>query len=191
MDMLSNTQIQPMCWTVEDLDGLPDNSNRYEIIHGDLQMTRAPHVDRQDVAGAIYSELRGWSKRSKMGRAAFAPGVIFSPIDSVIPDVLWVSNDRAKALLDDAGHFTGAPEIIIEVLSRSQKGKERDRKTKLKLYSNQGVLEYWILDRELCLIEIYRREAGQLCKTMTLYAEDTLTSPMLPNFSCGVGLLFA
>lgn len=68
--------------------------------------------------------------------------------------------------------------------------KERDRKTKLKLYSNQGVLEYWIFERELRMIEVYRREQGQLVKTMTLYAEDTLTSPILPGFSCVVGALF-
>lgn len=182
--------IQPMRWTVEDLEGLPENGNRYEIIDGALHMTRAPHVDHQDVAGAIYSELRLWSKQSGMGRAAFAPGVIFSPTDAVIPDVVWASNDRADLLLDESGHFTGAPEIVIEVLSQSQKDKERDRKTKLKLYSNQGVLEYWIFDRQLRLIEIYRREAGQLVKAATLYATDNLTSPILSGFSCGVATLF-
>ena len=187
---MTATNIQPMRWTVEDLDGLPDNGNRYEIIDGALHMTRAPHVDHQDVAGAIYAELRTWSKRSKMGRAAFAPGVIFSPTDAVIPDVVWVSNERSNACLDDAGHFTGAPEIVIEVLSLSQKDKERDRKTKLKLYSNQGVLEYWIFDRELRLIEIYRRTQGQLVKSLTLYPEDTLTSPILPGFNYIVGVLF-
>lgn len=134
-------KIQPMRWTVDDLEGLPENGNRYEIIDGALHMTRAPHVDHQDVAGAIYAELRIWSKQSGMGRSAFAPGVIFSSTDAVIPDVVWASTDRAKLLLDESGHFTGAPEIIIEVLSQSQKDKERDRKTKLKLYSNQGVME--------------------------------------------------
>lgn len=177
-------------WTIEDLDGLPENGNRYEIIDGELHMPRAPHVDHQDVAGAIYSELRTWSKQSKLGRAAFGPGVIFSPTDAVIPDVVWVSNERANAFLDEAGHFTGAPEIVIEVLSLAQKDKDRDRKTKLKLYSNQGVLGYWIFDRELCLIEIYRRDQGQLVKVMTLYVADTLTSPILPGFSCVVGTLF-
>ena len=183
-------KIQPMRWTVDDLEGLPENGNRYEIIDGELHMTRAPHVDHQDVAGAIYAELRGWSKQSGLGRAAFAPGVIFSPTDAVIPDVIWVSNERSKQLLDEAGHFTGAPEIAIEVLSQSPKDKERDKKTKLKLYSNQGVLEYWIFDRELSLVEIYRRDEGQLIKVMTLYGSDTLTSPILPDFSCSIATLF-
>ncbi|EKU98878.1 hypothetical protein Lepto7375DRAFT_8211 [Leptolyngbya sp. PCC 7375] len=187
---MTSIKIQPMRWTVDDLEGLPENGNRYEIIDGALHMTRAPHVDHQDVAGAIYAELRSWSKQSGLGRAAFAPGVIFSPTDAVIPDVIWASNERAELLLDAAGHFTGAPEIVIEVLSQTQKDKERDRKTKLKLYSNQGVLEYWIFDREQSLVEIYRREEGQLVKVMTLFAADMLTSPMLPGFSCSIATLF-
>lgn len=187
---MSGIKIQPIGWTIADLARLPENGNRYEIIDGDLHMTRAPHVDHQDVAGAIYSELRAWSKQSQMGRAVFSPGVIFSATDAVIPDVVWVSNKKAEALLDNAGHFTGAPEIVIEVLSLSETDKERDRKTKLKLYSNQGVLEYWIFDREMPLIEVYRREQGRLVKAMTLYSEDTLTSPILTHFACRVGLLF-
>ncbi|MBX2864666.1 MAG: Uma2 family endonuclease [Leptolyngbyaceae cyanobacterium MAG.088] len=116
--------------------------------------------------------------------------MIFSPTDAVIPDVIWVSNERSKQLLDETGHFMGAPEIAIEVLSQSPKDKERDKKTKLKLYSNQGVLEYWIFDRELNVVEIYRREEGQLVKAITLYDSDTLESPILHGFSCRVATLF-
>ncbi|MEM1366643.1 MAG: Uma2 family endonuclease [Cyanobacteria bacterium P01_H01_bin.15] len=182
--------IKPMRWAIEDLEGLPDNGNRYELIDGKLHMTRAPHIEHQDIAGAIYAELRAWSKQSKLGRAAFTPGVIFSANDAVIPDVIWISNERADALLDSAGHFTGAPEIIVEVLSRSQADQNRDRKSKLKLYSNQGALEYWIVSPELTQLEIYRREAGQLTKVLTLFATDTLTSPILPDFTCAIATLF-
>lgn len=54
-------------WTIADLEGFPDNGNRYEIIDGELFVTRASHLDRQDVAGAIYVELRIWSLQSGVG----------------------------------------------------------------------------------------------------------------------------
>lgn len=183
--------LEQLRWTIDDLEGLPDNGNRYEIVEGELHVTRAPHWEHQDVAGAIYSVLRGWSKQSGLGQVSFAPGVIFSESDAVIPDVVWVRSERLETLLDQAGHLTGAPDLAIEVLSQSKKDKERDRKTKLKLYSAQGVLEYWIFDREHRAIEIYRREAGVLTLTMTLYTEDILTSPLLPGFTCSVGNLFS
>jgi Uma2 family endonuclease len=63
-------------WTVSDLEGLPENSDRYEIIDGDLFVTRAPHFDHQDTVGAIYTALRIWSQQSGLGKAAMAPGVI-------------------------------------------------------------------------------------------------------------------
>ncbi|MEM9538450.1 MAG: Uma2 family endonuclease [Cyanobacteria bacterium P01_E01_bin.42] len=170
-------------WTVDDLAGFPDNGNRYEIIEGELFVTRAPHWKHQDIAGAIYAELRYWSQHQGSGQAAFAPSVIFSDTDSVIPDVVWASSESLNTLLDDAGHLTGAPELVVEVLSRSASDRKRDYETKVKLYSIQGVLEYWIADRERRSLEVYRREAGQLKKVMTLYRSDRLTSPLLEEFS--------
>ncbi|MEM8642536.1 MAG: Uma2 family endonuclease [Cyanobacteria bacterium P01_G01_bin.54] len=177
---LSATRVR---WTVQDLEGLPENGNRYEIIDGELFVTRAPHWNHQDVAGKIYIALHLWSQQSGLGQASFTPGIIFTQNDSVIPDVVWVSNDRLAQLLDDAGHLVGAPELVVEVLSLSEKDKKRDRETKLKLYSVQGVREYWIADREQESIEVYRREQGILVKAMTLFEGDRLTSSLLPGFS--------
>ena len=119
-----------------------------------------------------------------------APGVIFSESDAVIPDLIWISQSRLAQLVDDSGHLTGSPELIVEVLSMSEKDKKRDRETKLQLYSERGVYEYWIADREEQAIEIYRRENGSLTKVMTLCKEDQLASPLLPGFSCEVETLF-
>jgi Uma2 family endonuclease len=177
-------------WTLSDLEGFPDNGNRYEIIDGELFVTRAPHLDHQDVAGLIYAELLRWSLQSNLGKPFITPGIIFSESDNVIPDVIWISHQRRSQLIDSSGHLTGSPELIVEILSNSEKDKKRDRETKLKLYSIQGVSEYWIADREQQLIEVYRRENGILKKAITLFKTDQLTSPLLPGFSCEVGPLF-
>lgn len=177
-------------WTIADLEGFPENGNRYEIIDGELFVTRAPHLDHQDVAGLLYAELLRWSIQSRLGKPYMAPGIIFSESDAVIPDLIWISHERRSQLLDASGHLTGAPELIVEVLSITEKDKKRDRETKLKLYSVQGVSEYWIADREQQAIEVYRRENGVLKKAMTLFKADCLTSPLLPGFSCEVESLF-
>jgi len=70
----------------------------------------------------------------------------FSESDNVIPDVVWASNERLERLLDEAGHLTAAPELVVEVLSPGKKNERRDREAKLKLYSVQGVHEYWIVN---------------------------------------------
>jgi Uma2 family endonuclease len=104
--------------------------------------------------------------------------------------VAWISNERLGAVLDDAGHLTGAPELVVEVLSPGAQNERRDRQAKRKLYEMQGVREYWIADWRLRQVEVYRREEGMLRLITTLLVEDTLTSPLLPGFSCPVERLF-
>ena len=117
-------------------------------------------------------------------------GVIFGDKDDVIPDVVWVSQEKYAVLLDQSGHLLGAPDLAIEVLSAGTDNEKRDREVKLKLYSSRGVLEYWIADWRKQQIEVYRRENGVLKLAMTLFATDTLTSPMLPEFSCLIAQIF-
>jgi Uma2 family endonuclease len=61
---------------------------------------------------------------------------------------------------------------------------------KLKLYSTQGVEEYWSVSRELQQVEVYRRENAILKRVATYKAADTITSPMLPGFQCLVQRFF-
>jgi Uma2 family endonuclease len=134
--------------------------------------------------------LRNWSVTSKLGETVQAPGVIFSDADNVIPDVVWISNERLATGLDEAGHLTIAPELIVEVLSPGTQNQQQDRETKLKLYSDRGVQEYWILDWQMQQVEVYRRETVILKLAATLFVSDRVTSPLLPSFSCSVARLF-
>jgi len=87
-------------------------------------------------------------------------------------------------LLDEAGHLTAAPELVVEVLSPGKKNERRDREAKLKLYSVQGVHEYWIVNLKEQMVEVYRREKAVLKLVATLYHQDELTSSILPGFNC-------
>ncbi len=180
-------------WTIRDLDALPDDGGwkRYEIIDGELYVTRAPHLRHQGVSGNIYFKLAQWSQHTQLGQPFLAPGVIFTLTDAVIPDLIWVSEERLKVGIDDAGHLTVAPELAVEILSPGATNVQRDKEIKLKLYSRHGVQEYWIADWQLATLEIYRRADQQLQHTCTLLSGDTLTSPLLPEFSVPVAQLFA
>ncbi|MBW4602351.1 MAG: Uma2 family endonuclease [Calothrix sp. FI2-JRJ7] len=178
-------------WTIADLELLAtDESKRYEIIDGELFVTRAPHIGHQDAGGGIYVELTIWSRNSGLGKAILAPEMIFSDADNVIPDVIWISNERLAQVVDNEGHLTGAPELVVEVLSEGISNERRDREAKLKLYSTKGVQEYWIVDWRKQQIEVYQRQNAQLVQVATLFANDIISSPLLPGFSCQVKQLF-
>jgi Uma2 family endonuclease len=183
--------ITPVRWTTADLELFAgDNRNRYEIIDGELFVTKSPHWDHQSSCINIGTVLKIWSDETGLGEVAIAPGIIFSDADNVIPDVVWASHQNLERLLDEAGHLTGAPELVVEVLSPGEKNETRDKQTKLKLYSVQGVQEYWICDYIQKKVEVYRREQAILRLTVTLFSQDELTSPLLPGFNCLVSKLF-
>ncbi|AGY60726.1 Uma2 family endonuclease [Gloeobacter kilaueensis] len=179
-------------WTIRDLEAMPDDGGwkRYEIVDGNLYVTRAPHIRHQRAGGKIFFELESWSRKAQLGEPLQAPGIIFTPDDAVIPDVVWVSSTRLAEGIDEAGHLIVAPELVVEILSSGELNEQRDREIKLKLYSLHGVQEYWIVSWQRETFEIYRRTEARLQLVGTLLAGDTLTSPLLPGFSTSVAEIF-
>lgn len=183
--------IDKVIWTIADLEIFPDSEEKYyEIIDGDLYVTRSPHLKHQQIIGKIAFQLENWLQKTGLGEIIIAPGVIFSQTDSVIPDLVWISKIRLAQLEDSAGHLTGAPELVVEVISLGTNQEKRDREIKLKLYSVQGVREYWIVDRFLKQVEVYRRQQAKLVLSATLFDNDVLNSPLLPDFEGNIALFF-
>lgn len=177
-------------WTSADLETLPENGKRYEIIDGELIVSRQPHWNHQYVCSKVFSLLDAWNTRAKAGTANCAPGVIFADDEEVVPDVVWISNQRLADAFSTDGHLHAAPELVVEVLSPGSINERRDREAKLKLYSRRGVSEYWIVDWRKRLVEVYRREEAQLTLAVTLYDSDMLTTTLLSGFTCKVADIF-
>ncbi|MBI3977443.1 MAG: Uma2 family endonuclease [Chloroflexi bacterium] len=173
-------------FTVTDLDLLPEDGNRYEIIDGDLYVTTQPHWYHQLTSGRIVAALMAWSDQTGAGVVAPAPGVIFAPDQAVAPDLVWTSQERVERILGADGKLHAAPDLIVEVLSPGRPNEDRDRVLKLRLYSRYGVREYWIVDWRDRTIQLYRREQAALQLVGTLTADDTVTSPLLPGFAARV-----
>ena len=184
------TAPHPWKMTSTDLRFLPDDNKRYEIIEGELFVSRQPGFEHQYTCLQTGVVLNEWDKRKQLGVTNIAPGVIFADDDDVAPDVVWISHERLAGALDAAGHLLVAPELAVEVLSPGSRNEQRDREFKLKLYSRRGVAEYWIINWMRRLVEVYRRENMALRLVATLYDNETLTTPLLPDFSCQVADLF-
>ena|SRR5256885_9186759 len=178
-------------WTSHDLEFLPDDGKRYEIVDGELYMSKQPRWEHQLISGELYTLLSTWSKQTRRGVANLAPGVIFDDDDDVAPDLVWISRERLAIALRSDGKLHSAPELAIEILSPGPSNEYRDREVKLKLYSRRGVLEYWVVDCKERSIEIYQRERALLALNRKLYADDVLESPLLPGFRCALSQLFS
>lgn len=177
-------------FTSADLALMPDDNKRYEIIEGELYVSRSPSFEHQYTCNRLGQFLANWNDLEDSGIVMTAPGLVFGDNDDVVPDVVWISRERLMKSVDEAGHLRAAPELVIEVISPGKANEERDRKTKLKLYSRRGAQEYWIVDWIRPQVEVYRRKRNRLALTATLLIQDQLESPLLPGFSCAVARLF-
>src|SRR6266550_5334980 len=72
-------------WTSQDLELLPDDGNRYEIVDGELYVSKQPHLHHQIVCGNVFALLTHWSNQAQTGMPIFAPGLIFADDDDVVP----------------------------------------------------------------------------------------------------------
>src|SRR5688572_16364 len=105
-------------YTSSDLELLPDvDGTRYEIIGGDLFVSRQPSLEHQYACLELGTALHIWSKSTDLGRTYATPGLIFAADDDVAPDLVWISHARLAAGRDQAGHLRVAPDLTVEVLS--------------------------------------------------------------------------
>ena len=113
------------------------------------------------------------------GRLFTAPLDVFIPGgDPVQPDILVVL-PASKARVELRG-VEGPPDLVIEVVSPSNRG--RDLLTKRALYARAGVREYWLVDPEARTIEILALDRDAFHLAVAASGDETPVSPLLGQF---------
>jgi Uma2 family endonuclease len=184
-----SVRVEPLL-TITDLEAMPDDGNRYELIEGEIVVSRAPGLSHQRVLGNIHVVLRDYLRQNPVGEVLLTPGVIFDEFNSAIPDAVFISQQSRRRIITGE-RITGGPELVIEVVSPGAENARRDRVAKRQLYGKHGVKEYWVADPENRSLEIYRLKRRSLALVQTLIADDEVTSSTLPAFRCKTSDLFA
>lgn len=117
-----------------------------EVIDNVLYMSPAPKYTHQRLIGLFFRNIANYVEEGKMGEVFISPvDVYFEDLLSAVqPDLIYVSNEN-KSIMNEDGYFYGAPDLIVEVLS---KDKKRDTVIKKSLYERAGVTEYIIANPE-------------------------------------------
>lgn len=177
--------------TNADLEAMPEDGNRYEVIDGELFVSSAPNVFHQIILTNFVVAFTDYLREHPIGRILPGVGVIFDDYNGVIPDLVFATHQRMRTTVR-GGRFQAAPEIAIEILSPGASNQRRDRHVKRSLYNTQGIDEYWLVDPENRSLELYRRDpSGDLAFETNLQQDDELTSALLPGFQVRVSALFA
>ena len=177
-------------FTYEDYLLFPEDGRRHELIDGEHYVTPSPITQHQKISGSLLVSLWTYVQQTKAGHVLAAPmDVILSDFDVVQPDLLFISKDRAAILTEK--NIQGAPDLLVEILSTST--RKTDEIIKRKLYEQHRVSEYWIIDPELETVKVYRLSAVntyERVEELSLEADNTLTTPLLPNWQFRLKQLF-
>ena len=186
---MSATTQQKTKYTYQDYLLFPNDGKRYELVEGERYVTPSPRTKHQKISGNLYGQLFEFVKRNKSGILLSAPtDVVFSDMDVVQPDLLFVSCGRESIITED--NILGAPDLVVEILSEST--RRTDEIIKRKLYEKHGVTEYWIIDPEIDTMKVFRLadKAYSQAIQLSLEAQDLLTSPLFPGWELPLQELF-
>jgi len=177
--------------TYEDFLQFPDDGRRHELIDGEHYVTPSPNTRHQRISGRLYLLIGNWLQEHPVGQLFYAPfDVVFSNIDVVEPDLLYMSNERAAEVLTEE-HVRGVPELVIEIASPGT--RRRDETLKRRLYERSGVTEYWVVDPDVDVVRAYRRSGEGFGRPVQLSAEagDVMTTALLPGLEIPLARVFA
>jgi Uma2 family endonuclease len=141
----------PTNWTIDMLDALPDDGQRYEIIDGELFVTPSPSGVHQQVVGALYATLRAYLKTDSAARAMISPSDVRRgdrTRNRVQPDVYAVRL-RDGAWPDEPYDLR---DLLLAVEVSSPTNPLYDYQVKRDLYLRSGVGEYWIVNCEARMV---------------------------------------
>ena len=175
--------------TAEDLLHMPDDGRRYELIEGKLiELAPPPGFLHGSVAGNAYWELRDFTRRHEAGRVLAAEtGFRISAVPDTVraPDAAFVATERLPEGELPAGYLPFAPDLLVEVVSPSDRAS--DVQEKVHMWLDAGARLVWVAYPSTRSVTAYRSRTD-----VTIVEGDQLLdgSPVLDGFSIPVSRLF-
>jgi Uma2 family endonuclease len=153
--------------TVEDLEAMPDDGHRYELIDGTLIVSPAPSWHHQAVQGCLFAWL--YERCPPDLRAVMAPFEVQLAMDTAVqPDVIVTrfADLRYKNL-------PVPPLLAVEI--RSPSTALIDRNLKRATYERFGIASYWLVDPdpERPTVTVLELDDGRYVQRADLVGEES------------------
>lgn len=142
-------------WTVEMVNALPEDGNRYEVVDGELLVSPGPSYTHQWAAQELYWLMRLFVESTGHDMILAPAAVAYGPGTEIQPDLFVLPRapgGRRARRLEDVGRLVLAVEVTSPSTARS------DRHLKRRLFARERVPEYWIVDPAARVVERWRPE---------------------------------
>lgn len=152
-----------------DLEAMPDDGHRYELLDGSLLVTPAPSWRHQRVVTRLWQLLT--SAAPEAGLEVFV-----SPLDVVLADDTVLQPDVLVARRSDLGvrDLEAAPVLAVEVLSPST--RRIDLTLKKARYEAAGCPAFWVVDPDEPSVTAWTLHDGRYGEPVTVVGEQAWTA---------------
>jgi Uma2 family endonuclease len=181
-EVMPGTPVQPMGQrriTKDEFWALPEGPPNFEFEDGVLISTPSPHSRHQDIASALARVLQVYVVRNGLGRCWVAIDVELTEKLTYVPDLVFLMTNNLSRHNEQSGKIHGVPDLVIEIVSRSNPG--RDRVNKFNNYLAAGVPWYWLVDAESLVQEEYHAEGGRYSRTAAAEAGEPFRPMAFPG----------
>ncbi len=169
--------------SVREYEQLPETNRIQELIDGELIMVGGPNIEHQRTVRRTYNHVL---KIAPGGEVFFAPtGILLDDHNIPEPDVIWLAPDSRYHVSKQ--YILGGADLVIEVLSPGN--AQHDRIRKFELYERFGIPEYWMLEADERLVEVYVLRDGAYFRQGAYQPGDTFQSPTLHGATVTVAAL--
>jgi Uma2 family endonuclease len=163
---------------------------RVEYLNGDIIMTPARSPQHQLIVTNLVLLMGQYAMSNDLGHVLPAPlDVVLSKEAQIAqPDLIFISKGRAPKLVTRAA-ITGAPDLVLEIISPST--ARADRKIKPPLYAKYGVAEYWLVDPDDQSVEVFVLD-GETYRVAGIYlAGDVIKTGRFADAKIAIDSIFA
>lgn len=184
------TTMQPKAqikFTYRDYRSLPESeTERYELLEGELVMVPSPTWQHQTVLKRIFRIIDDYVIEHGLGEVRFAALDLILAEEIVLqPDIILIAKEH-QGIISEEG-IRGGPDLGVEVLWPAT--AERDRTYKRTLCARYGIREYWLVDPQEKTVEVLEwTESGY--RRSGLYRDDEVLSSPLPDLEIELSQVF-
>lgn len=171
-------------WKIEDLEGLADHENSYELVHGDLFMMTPASPLHGIYALRLGAALLSYVEENQLGVVVSAePGFILQQEPDLTvraPDIAFVRNDHIPSKDQRSGFWAVAPDLVVEIISPSESAESIQEK--VQDYLTAGTSLIWLVYPRLRSVVEYRSptQIRQYNTEETLDGADIIPGFQLP-----------
>ena len=181
---MTTTGTQSM--TLEEFRALPEGPPYFEYEEGELIMAASPTPEHQDVVIELGYALRYFVRQHQQGRVFMEVDVYLPDGRVYIPDLAFLSTAHLHLLDPSDRKIHGSPDLVVEVTSSMP---ERDRVHKFRVYYDNGVPWYWIVDSTTLAIEEYHATPQGYLRTASVGAGEMFQPQLFPGLTVNLQIL--